>query len=125
MKAFYSNGDGMVQSYPTVSTIPLNGTYNASIGFISDTEEFNFKGVFQIQIALIGTNDGGIVNVQQSGDGIFWDNFRTTNDYALASNSSVTFEDYFFSGRYFRILWSPNVGTTTGFIKAIVTKKNF
>ena len=121
-KIIYSNGSGMVQSYPTVSgTILYN--YDASVGFISDTEEFNFKGVFQIQVGLSNSNGSGFITVQQSSDGLMWDNFRISTDYELFQNSSVTFEDTFFSGRYFRILWSPQT-LTSGTIKAIVTKKH-
>lgn len=117
---FYSESL-MSQAYPTISGVAVN-LYDASMGFITDSNEFFHNGMFQIQIGLFNSDGNGLITLQQSADGTMWDNLRNSLDIEIASNNSKTFEDTFFTGRYVRILWSPTT-LTTGDIKIIVTKK--
>ncbi len=98
---------------------PINGTFPAG-SFTSEEIEVNHDSVWQIQA---GASNGasGSITLQQSADGIFWDDLINATAVPVPLNDSVTFEDSFFSGRYIRVIYSE---TTPGDLSLILTEKS-
>lgn len=102
-----------------VTKDPINGTFAAG-SFTSEQIEINHGSVWQIQA---GASNGasGNITLQQSADGIFWDDLPNATVAPVPLNDSVTFEDSFFSGRYVRIVYTE---TTAGNLSIILTEKS-
>ena len=103
-----TNCNHLKQFYLKVSDVDVDGTFPATAPFTTDSFEINHDSIWQVQIGLTGTDADAVVTLEQSADGV-------------PSNDSVTFEDSFFSGRYFRLVYGG--GPTTGTISIILTEK--
>ena len=121
MGVISTNCNNLKQWYLEVLTVSVDGTFSATTPFTTDAIEINHDTVWQVQIGLSGTDADGVVTLEQSADGTFWDSLPNAVAVVVPSNDSVTFEDHFFSGRYFRVVYGG--GPTTGTISIILTEK--
>lgn len=121
MSGIVTNCNNLKQWYLEVLTVNVDGTFSATAPFTTDAFEINHDKVWQVQIGLSGTDADGVVTLEQSADGTFWDSLPNAVAVVVPSNDSVTFEDHFFSGRYFRVVYGG--GPTTGTISIILTEK--
>ena len=98
---------------------PINGAFAAG-SFTSEQIEINHDSVWQIQA---GSSNGaeGQITLQQSADGVFWDNLQNAETIEVPLDDSVTFEDSFFSGRYIRVIY---LEVTVGNLSLILTEKS-
>jgi len=96
----------------------IDGTFAAG-SFITEEIETNHDGNFQIQIGA-SAGASGEITLQQSADLIFWDDLPNSTDVIVPVDDSVTFEDFFLTGRYLRAVYTE---TTAGNIKMILTQK--
>jgi hypothetical protein len=122
MSGIKTNCNNLKQWYLEVGQVNVDGTFAATAPFTTDSFEINHDSVWQVQLGLAGTDVDGIVTLEQSADGTFWDSLPNAVAVAIPSNDSVTFEDHFFSGRYFRVVYGG--GPTTGTISIILTEKS-
>ena len=97
---------------------PIDGTFAAG-SFTTEVIETNHDGNFQIQV---GASNGarGRITLQQSADLIFWDDLPNASSVLVPTNDSVTFEDFFLTGRYLRAVYSE---TSSGNLSMILTQK--
>ena len=116
-----TNCNHLKQFYQQVAGVDVDGTFPATAPFTTDSFEINHDSIWQVQIGLTGTDVDAVVTLEQSADGIFWDSLQNAVAVDVPSNDSVTFEDSFFSGRYFRLVYGG--GPTTGIISIILTEK--
>ena len=122
MSGIKTNCNNLKQWYLEVGQVNVDGTFAANAPFTTDSFEINHDSVWQVQLGLNGTDADGIVTLEQSADGTFWDSLPNAVAVVIPSNDSVTFEDSFFSGRYFRVVYGG--GPTTGTISIILTEKS-
>ena len=97
---------------------PIDGTFAAG-SFITEEIETNHDGNFQIQIGA-SAGASGEITLQQSADLIFWDDLPNSTAVLVPVDDSVTFEDFFLTGRYLRAVYTE---TTAGNISMILTQK--
>jgi len=122
MGGISTNCNNLKQWYLEVGQVNVDGTFSATAPFTTDSFEINHDSVWQVQIGLSGTDADAVVTLEQSADGTFWDSLQNAVAVDVPSNDSVTFEDHFFSGRYFRVVYGA--GPTTGTISIILTEKS-
>ena len=96
----------------------IDGTFAAG-SFTTEEIETNHEGNFQVQIGA-SAGASGEVTLQQSADLIFWDDLPNATDVQVPVDDSVTFEDFFLTGRYLRAVYTE---TTSGNISMILTQK--
>ena len=121
MSGIPTNCNNLKQFYLEVADVNIDGTFPATAPFTTDAIEINHDTVWQVQIGLTGTDAPATVTLEQSADGVFWDTLPNAVAVVVPSNGSVTFEDAYFSGRYFRVVYAG--GPTTGTISIILTEK--
>ena len=121
MSGIPTNCNNLKQFYLEVSDVNVDGTYSAVGSFTTDSFEINHGTIWQVQIGLTGTDAVAVVTLEQSADNVFWDSLPNAVAINVPSNDSVTFEDAFFSGRYFRLVYGG--GPTSGTISVILTEK--
>ena len=97
---------------------PIDGTFSAG-SFITEEVETNHDGNFQVQIGA-SSGASGEITLQQSADLIFWDDLPNSTSVLVPVDDSVTFEDFFLTGRYLRAVYTE---TTAGNISMILTQK--
>ncbi len=123
MAVFYtSQCNNLIQYYFEVGSVNLDGTFNFTAPIQTDVLEMNHGGNFQIQIGLFNSDGRVNVTIQQSSDAIMWDDMRNATSVRLRRDDSLTFEDFYFTGRYIRVIVEP-VSLNSGEIKMILTEK--
>ena len=123
MAVFYtSQTNNLIQYYFEVGGNELDGSFVINTDITTDFLEMVHGGNFQIQIGLFNSDGRANVTIQQSSDTIMWDDMRNASSVRLRRDDSLTFEDFYFTGRYIRVIVEP-VSLNSGEIKMILTEK--
>jgi hypothetical protein len=98
---------------------PINGAFAAG-NFTTEAIEVNHGDTWQVQAGASG-GASGTITLQQSADGVFWDDLPNSTSIPVPLDDSVTFESWYISGRYLRAVYTE---TTAGNLSLILTEKS-
>ena len=98
---------------------PIDGAFAAG-SFTTEAIEVNHGDTWQIQAAA--TNGAsGTITLQQSADGVAWDDLPNSTAIPVPLADSVTIESWYLSGRYVRAVYAE---ATAGNLSLTLTTKN-
>ena len=93
------------QYFLNIANAPINNI-PANVSFTSDVAEISTAKVWQIQSFLIGSDSSAKITIQQSSNGVNWDDLPNATDIVVPQNDSVTIQGSYFSGRYMRVIYN-------------------
>ena len=117
------DNNNIVQYVFEIQGVELNNFPLSNIQLTTDTIKFTHSRTWNLQISTIGANGRVELTLQQSPDSLYWDDLANATEVRLEANQSISFEDTYFSGLYFRIIIRPTT-LSSGNIKAILTQKS-